>query len=1201
MQKKTFYLLVLMEILLLFALAVVALALLLTLLQTSPSQPLQWLAGLLAISLMASLVVGIPLRRRAQLPPRQRQLRAISLGVLLLGLLLTVAGIRELDKRITKEAAARYDKLHERLVAEVLRRFTLPEYGLRGAADAIAAGDGILLDGDHFRRYFQSLDLKTSFPGVRGFGFIEAVPDSALAAYQQRQQRQAPRFQLRDRSKEALHYIVRHIEPQADNREAWGLDLSANPVAQSALQQALSRGTSTMSGVITFQRQGRAYPGYLLLTPVLRQPAALLDAGQRQAALLGFMYSPVSLDALMQGIADATEQQLDFELYDSPLPSSGSLVFDADRHTQIMAEPVPARSFLREQRLQIGGRTLTLRSSSSSSFEASIQRTSVWVVGLMGLTMSLLAALSCWLLLRNQQRAEQQAASMTRELDLLAKVARHTTNAIIITDHQRRISWVNEGFTRLSGYTLEEVRGQQPGQLLQTEHTDQQTVRRIRTALAALQPFRGNILNRSKSGREYWVAMEIQPLLDEQQQLEGYMAIESDISLQVAIEADLHSALLEARTIRDIIQQHFIVSIADPDGRITSINQAFAEVSGYSQQELLGKNHRILNAGVHDSHFWQQMWQTLGNGQTWRGEVCNRRKDGTLYWVDSIIVPFLNTRGEIERYVSVRRDITASKKHEASLQEAKHQAEQANQAKSRFLANMSHEIRTPMNAILGLLQLLQHTGLAPEQQDYADKTEAAARSLLGLLNDILDFSKVEAGKMTLDLQPFSLEQLMRNLSVILSATSLNRPLEIVFDIAPDLPERLQGDAMRLQQVLTNLASNAIKFTEQGEVVVSIRTTARTAQHVTLQFSVRDTGIGISRELHAKLFHSFSQAESSTTRRFGGTGLGLAISQRIVQLMGGEIELDSQPGKGSCFSFTLTLPVVDNPAPASSGVPLRVLVIDDNPVAREAIRHMTQSLGWQADVLGSGAEVQQLLGKLQDHPLPYQLALVDWQMPGMDGWQTSHLLKRHNPALAIVMVTAHSRDMLATRDEHDRRMLDGFLVKPLTANMLLETASRLPLQQVPPPPRATGEPANDAANPATPPARPLDGLRLLLVEDNATNRLVAKGLLSKEGATIDVAENGALAVAAVAQMSPRYDAVLMDLQMPVMDGLSASREIRQTLGEHRLPIIAMTANAMASDRESCLAAGMNDHIGKPFAIAELRDMLLRHIAAAQAGR
>ncbi|MFN4237418.1 MAG: PAS domain S-box protein [Vogesella sp.] len=1195
MQKKAFYLQILMEVLLITTLAGLLLALLLPILQVGAgsSPVLLWQGFLLALlvsPLLAWRAIGFqPPQSGKTAPSATPNINLVSCAILLAGLLLTAAGTRELDKRITKEASARYDKLHERLVAEVERRFALPEYGLRGAANAIAASDGKVLTPERFQAYIQGMSLKTAFPGVIGFGLIDAVPASELARYQQLQQQQAPQFRIRAASEQPLHYIVRHIEPRSDNRDMWGRDLSAHPVGLAALQLAQHREGVTMSGVMDYRRRSQTYPGYMILLHL--PPQITAGSGMPAGTRPVFVYSAVSLQMLMSGITDVTEQQLDFELYDSPLPTPGTLVFDADNHlnSRAGADGNAERSFQREQRLSVGSRTLTLRSSSSLHFEASLQRTSVWMVGGMGMIISVLAALSSGLLMRNQRRAQQLAASMTRDLAVLAKVAQHTTNAIVITDQQRHISWVNEGFTRLTGYTLEEVRGCAPGKLLQTADTDQETIRRISEALSARQPFKGNILNRSKSGREYWVAMEIQPLLDEHQQLEGFMAIETDISLQVATEAELHRALLEARTIRDIIQQHFIVSIADPQGCITRVNQAFINISGYQQHELLGRNHRILNAGVHEPSFWRDMWTTLLNGQAWRGEVCNRHKNGSQYWVDSIIVPFHNPQGQIEQYVSIRRDITASKRHEASLQEAKQQAEQANLAKSRFLANMSHEIRTPMNAILGLLQLLQRTRLDAEQQEYAEKTSAAARSLLGLLNDILDFSKIEAGKMTLDLQPFSLDPLLRSLSVILSANRQDKAVEIVFDIPTRLPERLLGDAMRLQQVLTNLASNALKFTEQGEVIISLHPVAQHDQQLSLQFSVRDTGIGISRDLHDKLFHSFSQAESSTTRRFGGTGLGLAISQRIVQQMGSEIQLQSEPGQGSCFSFTLSLPIVA-PAPASSLSTMTVWLVESHPATRQAVSGLCQSLGWQTHSLADGHALQAAIAAATSNTPPCQLALIDSQLPDIDSWQACQQLKAHYPELNIILLTAQPQQRHPPPGSEAPSPVAAYLVKPLTADMLQEAAIALQHSQLPP-----QAPDADASTPAL----SLAGLRLLLVEDNATNRLVAKGLLGKDGATIDIAENGAEAVAAVAKMQPAYDAVLMDLQMPVMDGISATHEIRYTLGMTRLPIIAMTANAMASDRELCLAAGMTDHIGKPFVLAELRALLLKHIAAARA--
>jgi PAS domain S-box-containing protein len=1141
------------------------------------------------------------LRQNDPAPLQGYRLHLISLSVLLLGLQLTAAAVYQLDLRIMTEASARYDRLHERLLSEIQRRFTLPVYGLRGAAGSIIATGNAMLNPQSFRSYVASRDLKTEFPGVRGFGFIQPVRRTSLPGFLAREaQALHAAFPLKHPGDTDPLYIVRFIEPIAANREAWGYDLGSEPVRRAAITHAIERGKATMTGSIRLLQDQQGTPGYLILVPVMAPATTPASTTQPVSTLLGLVYAPVILRELMAGVNLAAEQQLDYTIFDSTLPTAGTLVYEessprAQGFGGNVNLPAPPASFSRMQRLDCSGRTLTIQTRSSPRFETSINRSPLLAVAAMGGCASLLAALACWLLLRRQQGAEQLAASMTHDLARMAKVAEHTTNAIIITDSQRRITWVNEGFTRLTGYSLDEVRQHSPGELLQCAQSDPQVIAQMRQALDACLPFRGKLLNRNKTGTTYWVDIDIQPIRDKNHGLDGFMAIESDITQQEATQADLRSALLEAQTIRDIIQQHFIVSIANPQGRITSVNRAFTDISGYSLTQLLGQDHRLLNAGVHPPAFWQTMWRTVTSGQPWRGEVCNRRQDGSLYWVDSIIAPFFDTRGRIESYVSIRRDITASKAYEASLQEAKHQAEQASQAKSRFLANMSHEIRTPMNAILGLLQLLQHSALAAEQRDYVDKTEAAARSLLGLLNDILDFSKVEAGKMTLDVQPFRLDQLMHNLSVLLSASNIHKPLELIFAIEAGIPPWLMGDAMRLQQVLVNLAGNAIKFTEQGEVILRVGLQALEADTATLAFSVQDSGIGMSQGQQDKLFHSFSQAETSTTRRFGGTGLGLAISQRIVQLMGGEIQVSSQPGQGSCFSFTLQLALAttlnDNRPIHSSGMP--ILIVDDNPVARAATASMASQLGWQATCLASGEEVMRMLAASQGQPLPYKLVLIDWHMPGQDGWATCRELRRHDSEIKMIMVTSHGQDMLATRSDRERSLLAGFLVKPLTPVMLGDAVRKLGIEQqdnpVPLPQASTG------------PVAPLAGLLLLLVEDNATNRLVAKGLLGKDGAQVDVAENGEEAVRAVAKMSRRYDAILMDLQMPVMDGLTAAREIRQTLGEQQLPIIAMTANAMQDDRQNCLAAGMNDHIGKPFAIAELRDMLLRHIAAAQAGR
>ncbi len=493
-------------------------------------------------------------------------------------------------------------------------------------------------------------------------------------------------------------------------------------------------------------------------------------------------------------------------------------------------------------------------------------------------------------------------------------------------------------------------------------------------------------------------------------------------------------------------------------------------------------------------------------------------------------------------------------------------AERASQAKTRFLANMSHEIRTPMNAVLGMLRLLQKTPLDARQRDYAVKSEGAARGLLGLLNDILDFSKIEAGRLSLDPHPTRLDELLRDLSVILAANVDKRDLELLFDVDPRLPPVIMADALRLQQVLVNLAGNAVKFTPSGEVVLGIRQLSQTGQGVVLEFFVRDTGIGIAPEQLSRIFSGFSQAEASTARRFGGTGLGLAISRRLVRLMGGDIHVESRPGEGSRFSFTLSFPLPEDEPLPPPGPALRALVIDDHAEARRVLADLAQSLGWQVTVAASGDEALQRAAAE-----PVDVVLLDWVMPGMDGWQTTvHLRQRLGCEPLILMVTSHDRERLAQRSASEQALLDGFLVKPVTACLLSQAVTAA--QQA----RACPGAVQEAA-----PQR-LTGLSLLLVEDNPGNQQVTRELLELEGAAVTVAADGQQALSLLAQARGRrgFDAVLMDVQMPVMDGTTATRLIRRQLGL-TLPVIAMTAGALDTERQACLEAGMDEHIGKPF--------------------
>ena len=638
------------------------------------------------------------------------------------------------------------------------------------------------------------------------------------------------------------------------------------------------------------------------------------------------------------------------------------------------------------------------------------------------------------------------------------------------------------------------------------------------------------------------------------------------------------------------LDQHAIVSITDRRGIITYANDRFCDISGYSRDELLGQTHRMVKSAVHPSNFYDVLWHTISGGQVWRGEVCNRKKSGEHYWVSATIVPLIGADGLSDHYIAIRTDITDRKNIEHSLEAAKDIAEQASLAKGQFLANISHELRTPMNAILGMLKLMQATELNTQQLGYTTQTEGAARSLLGLLNDILDFSKIEAGKMALDPRPFRLDRLLRDLSVILSANVGGKAVDVLFDIDPAVPKALVGDDMRLQQILINLGGNAIKFTQQGEVVLRLRVIERTASDALIEFAMIDSGIGIAPENQLHIFSGFSQAEASTTRRFGGTGLGLAICQRLVGLMGGKIRLESAAGKGSTFSFQIRLNLDHHESdPESVAHPVQtqhVLVVDDNAHALALLSDMTASLGWSSDRATGGVQAVRMAEQSLAANKPYQVAFVDMKMSDLDGWQTSQRIRALlGSQCLILMVSAHGRDVLGERSATEQAAINGFLSKPITASMLFDAVMDA---------SAARAKASAGVNPAAPRAtnkpQRLAGMRLLVVEDNKINQLGAKGLLSQEGALVTLADNGKLGMQALAKTPDAFDVVLMDVQMPVMDGYEATRAIRQELGMTAVPIIAMTANAMASDREACLAAGMNDHVGKPFEIDQLVALL-----------
>ncbi|MGB7444561.1 MAG: response regulator [Coleofasciculaceae cyanobacterium] len=630
-----------------------------------------------------------------------------------------------------------------------------------------------------------------------------------------------------------------------------------------------------------------------------------------------------------------------------------------------------------------------------------------------------------------------------------------------------------------------------------------------------------------------------------------------------------------------------------PGPKIIYVNKAFVEHTGYSTEEIFHKTPRILQGENTDRKKLTEIRTALNNQQSIRLELINYRKDGSQYWVDLSIVPVSNEQGKVTHFVSVQRDITEFKNQQAALVAAREQALKASQTKSQFLAQMSHEIRTPMNGVLGMAELLQRTNLTPQQQDYTRTITSSAKHLLAVINDILDLSKLEAGETRLENIDFDLEACLSSVIDLLASKAEEKDLELVLFIASNLPRQVKGDAVRLRQVLLNLVNNAIKFTEKGCVVIQAALLCQTDQEPEkIYFTVIDTGIGIATEKQSELFQPFSQASSDTNRKYGGTGLGLSICQQFVQLMGGEIGVESTPGQGSTFWFTAEFGFSEESViskVANNLANMKLLIVDSSALVRNSVRYLAQNL--EVEVRDADTASAALTTWQQElaQGTPYDFVLIDLRLLEKDSAKLVRLMHADSVQTRTKVILMSNMK----QRQHVEQLLKlgafGYLLKPITPSRLLNsllTALQAPEQ----PTQARASQAERGENLTSDTfisANP--SLKILLAEDDLVNQEVILAQLKLLGYQASLATNGQEVLEVIAQQE--YDLVLMDCQMPILDGYETTRLIRQREGlQHRTTILALTASALSTDREKCLKAGMDDYVSKPVELEKLGAIL-----------
>lgn len=763
------------------------------------------------------------------------------------------------------------------------------------------------------------------------------------------------------------------------------------------------------------------------------------------------------------------------------------------------------------------------------------------------------------------------------KMRMWGSVLQSAANAVVITDTEGVIEWVNPAFTMITGYTFRDVVSK-PTNLLKSGVHDDPFYENLWSTVKGGEVWQGEIVNRRSDGSLYDEEMTITPLSDENGEIYKFIAIKQDITERKQAEAEV---LRQKRFFETLVQVTPIaVVVLSLEHKVVDINMSFENLFGYTKEEVLGKDLDEIIVQKEEFGVATQYTRQVEDGQMIHQKTRRMRKDGTLIDVELFALPVIVGDEKVALF-ALYHDIS-------DLVNARLAAESAAQTKADFLANMSHEIRTPLNAVIGMTSLLLDTPLNDEQREFAQTVRRSGDGLLSVINDILDFSKIEAGKLELEQQPFNVAEVVETSLDLLAPKAGEKSLELAYLMDPVVPRAIIGDVTRVRQILVNLLGNAVKFTEEGEIVVHIAGTPLDEGYFNIRFSVQDTGIGIPKDRLSSLFQSFTQVDASTTRRYGGTGLGLAISKQLVELMDGKIWVESEVGKGSIFNFEFPTRQSDDLSrfdlkDAHKLLKNRkVLIVDDNATNRLILIRQTKSWGLVPRAAASGAEALEWIAAGE----AFDFAILDMQMPDMDGIMLAAELRKQRSARELPLILFSSLAGLERIPQEIQ--FSARLSKPIKPSLLYNAIADVMSHQLDITPvklSTSDEPDFDRLLAEQHP------LHILLAEDNLVNQKVATRLLEKMGYLADVAANGYEVLQALDRQ--HYDLVLMDIQMPEMDGVEATRRIFERYSEEERPrIVAMTAHAMEGDRERYLGVGMDDYVSKPIRVQELVEAIKR---------